>query len=241
MKILKSPGTFEIWHTPEELIAYLLRIERAGRICYRSQRPITVESAAKFVRKRLRADPPHESVLDHGWMTVEFTGCSRGFTHELVRHRLIAASQESTRYVDYARGSDQLNPTGAELHCVLPPRSTGDEVITLPDGRQVTTAWMLKQYEVFYQALRRVGWLPEDARQFLPTAIEARIVISADWREWRHIFAVRTGKTAHWEIRGVMCLLLVAVQRLVPVVFEDFVQAGVDRHGIPYFKQVPWT
>jgi thymidylate synthase ThyX len=51
-------------------------------------------------------------------------------------------------------------------------------------------------------------------------------------------FAIRTQKAAHWEIRKVMGDLLVRVQTIVPVVFDDFVEAGSDQNGIRYFQKL---
>ena len=81
-----------IGETPIQLI------EKAGRTCYKSHDKITSDSAVRFV-KMLR-DIGHESVIEHSWAAVRFTGCSRAFTHQLVRHRLMAISQESQRYCD---------------------------------------------------------------------------------------------------------------------------------------------
>jgi len=61
-----------------------------------------------------------------------------------------------------------------------------------------------------------------DARQILPTGIKAQIVITANLREWRHIFKLRCAPGAHWEIREVMLNLLKDLKQLIPVVFDDF-------------------
>jgi len=102
----------------------------------------------------------------------------------------------------------------------------------------VSLAQMLVETERFYRGLRKAGWAPEDARQILPTAIEAEIVVTANFREWRHIFEMRTQKAAHWEIRAVMCKLLARAQEFVPVVFDDFEFGGEDKNGVSYYKKV---
>lgn len=238
LEILKNAGRFEILTPEHELRVQLLRIEQAGRTCYQSERgPITEETAARFVKMLLRRG--HESVIEHSSMTVKFLNCSRGFTHELVRHRLAAFSQESTRYVDYARRGEGLDLERFRLQCVVPPHREENEKVPLEDGRRLSLVEMFEETEKFYRALRKAGWAPEDARQILPQAIKAEIVISANFREWRHIFAMRTQKAAHWEIRKVMCDLLEEVQKIIPAVFEDFVEAGVDQHGLRYFVKRP--
>jgi len=242
MKILRDAGSFEILTPEATLRQQLLIIEQAGRTCYQSFRgEVTQKSAEKFVRMILSRNPPHESVIEHGWMTVRFAECSRGFTHELVRHRLASFSQESTRYVDYARRGGKVDLKRFQVQFVMPPHRR-DEPVPRDDGRgMMTPTQMVEEMERSYRALRAVGWSPQDARQFLPIGQKAEIVMSANFREWRHIFRMRTAKDAHWEIRRVMGNLLAAVQQLVPVVFDDFVEAGADENGLRFFEQRPFS
>jgi thymidylate synthase (FAD) len=76
-------------------------IETAGRTCYKSEDKIAEDSAEKFVARIIASG--HHSVLEHSAITVKII-CDRGVTHEIVRHRLVAYSQESTRYCNYEDG-----------------------------------------------------------------------------------------------------------------------------------------
>lgn len=189
-------------------------IELAGRTSYQSRDRITNESAAKFVemiRKR-----GHEAVIEHSSMMVEFNNCSRGFTHELVRHRIAAYLQESTRYVDESN-----------LRVVIPPNKDPDVKLvdlTLSDGHTIKVSFRewTELNEQMYRGLRKADWVPQDARQILPTGIVAQIVMTANFREWRHVFRLRCAPDAHWEIRRIMVNLLKDVKQRVPVVFDDF-------------------
>lgn len=78
----------------------LTTIEAAGRTCYKSEDKITDGSAEKFVRGIIKRG--HEAVIEHGSLTVRFI-CDRGVSHEIVRHRLAAFCQESTRYCNYGK------------------------------------------------------------------------------------------------------------------------------------------
>ena len=237
MKILKNAGSFVILTPEENLKSQLLTIERAGRTCYQSvAQEITQETAEKFVKMILKLG--HESVMEHSLMIVQFNDCSRGLTHELVRHRLMGISQESTRYVDYAKPGAEVDLEKFELKCVVPAHKDENEKVKLADGREMSMAEMLQETEEFYRGLRKAGWLPQDARQILPTAIKSQIVVSANLREWRHIFKMRTARPAHWEIREVMGKLLEKVKTIIPVVFEDFVEAGKDENGLKYFEKI---
>ena len=237
MRILKNAGSFIILTPEKELRVQLLRIEKAGRTCYQSEKKeITTESAANFVRMILKRG--HESVIEHSNMTVQFNNVSRGFTHEQVRHRLTAISQESTRYVDYAKEGKGPDLENFQLKCVVPPHRDENEKIALEDGRIMSISEMFAEHEKFYRALRKAGWLPQDARQVLPIGIKSQIVISANFREWRHIFTMRTQETAHWEIRKVMGDLLEKVKTIIPEIFDDFVEAEKpDQNGLRYFEK----
>lgn len=233
MKILKDAGDFILLTSVAELEEQLLTIERAGRTCYQSQyKDITLETARKFCCMLLKRG--HESVIEHSNMTVQFNNVSRGFTHEQVRHRLTAISQESTRYVDYAKKGEGPDLEGFRLRCVVPPHRDENQRVLLEDRRWMTAAEMFAEVEKFYRALRKAGWAPEDARQVLPIGTKSQIVISANFREWRHIFRMRTAKVAHWEIRGVMCKLLGFVKPILEPIFDDFVLQADEYRGPHY-------
>jgi len=237
MRILKGEQSYVIQTSMEQLRDSLHHIERAGRTCYQSEKgAITNQTAEKFIRMIIRNG--HESVMEHSSLTVKFFNVSRGFTHEMVRHRLSAFSQESTRYVDYAKDSGKLDLDRFETLFILPPNCDENEKVELEDGREMSAAEMLADYEKFYRALRRAGWYPEDARQLLPIGLKAELVVTANFRQWRHIFELRTNQRAHWEIRYVLGNLLSELKNLVPVVFEDFVEEGKDKKGISYYKKI---
>lgn len=221
MKLLKEAGSHRILgimgQNDLNTTAPLQLIEEAGRTAYQSRDKITSDSAEKFVE--MLRERGHESVLEHSSMTVEFNDVCRGFTHELVRHRLMAITQESTRYVDES-----------DFKVVIPPERDETEtvILTLPmqiGGGPQTIAvtfrdWM-EMNENMYRKLRKKGWPAQDARQVLPIGIKSQIVVTANFREWRHIFKMRTAAAAHWEIRRVMMNLLEDVRGRIPVVFDD--------------------
>ena len=78
----------------------LRRLEKIGRVCYKSEDKITDTSCEKFIGNLLRRG--HESVIEHEKITVKVT-CDRGVSHEIVRHRIASYSQESTRYCNYSQ------------------------------------------------------------------------------------------------------------------------------------------
>lgn len=194
----------------------LRHIEGCGRTCYKSENRITDGSAEAFVRQIIKSG--HESVLEHVSITVKFT-CDRGISHEIVRHRIAGYSQESTRYCNYT--ADKF---GNEI-TVIRPVFFNDENI----GYQRVP--LNERYKIWYEscvnaerayfALLAAGAKPEEARDVLPTSTKTEVVMTANLREWRHFLKLRTSKAAHPQMREVAELLLIQLQELIPVVFDD--------------------
>ena len=88
----------------------LRRIEKIGRVCYKSEERIGEGTAEKFIAGIIKRG--HESVIEHGSITVKVT-CDRGVTHEIVRHRIASYSQESTRYCNYSK-----DKFGNQITCI---------------------------------------------------------------------------------------------------------------------------
>jgi hypothetical protein len=185
----------------------------------------------KYWRKEHYKGDVHCVTVPSGILYVRRNGkaCWSGNTHELVRHRLSSFSQESTRYVDY-----ELERNEAKAVC--PPNQDPDAVLyTDNDGREITFRQIIEDCFFDYEALRKAGWRPEQARQALPIGIKSEIVVSGNFRQWRHIFHMRADLYAHWEIRGTMVRLLQEMQRILPGVFDDFVYGGTCQDGIPWY------
>lgn len=203
MRIIKPSFVIETGIDGE---AMLKRIERAGRTCYKSEAKITETSAREFVRKIIASG--HESVIEHESVTVRIV-CDRGVSHELVRHRLASYSQESTRYCDYAKAG--------EIEVVLPPSIAAEQKLFERWQHAVETS------ERMYNRLRAAGASPQIARSVLPTCLKTEIVMTANLREWRHFFRLRTAPAAHPQMREIAVPLLREFQRRIPVVFDDIV------------------
>lgn len=242
MELLIDAGKYRIMTPKDQIASQMMLIEDAARTCHKSQtKPITQEGSEIFIRKIFRS-VGHQSVVDHGWLVVKFTNICIGMGRELLRHRLIGASEASTRYVDFAKSDD---PNAADvvdlerfqLKCVGVAHKDCDELLEDPTGfdEPMSFRQMMRSDERRYRTLRHNGWVPQDARQKLPIATETQIVISADFREWRHILKMRTHKSAHWEIRRVMGMLLEELIELLPVIFDDFRLVGHDTNGVPHY------
>jgi thymidylate synthase (FAD) len=194
-------------------------IERACRTCYLSFfRYDPPKSTEELIKKILLKK--HFSVLEHASATFRIEGGSRVFTHELVRHRFISPSQESQRYVVYADKADRKKTT--DFQFVLPETIANAQSNDKPDRiAQTYEKAIMAAYEA-YEQLLDAGVPPEDARYVLPNATVSQIVITANFRELRHFFCVRTHPRAHWEIREIALRMLEIMKQSAPIVFGDF-------------------
>lgn len=186
----------------------LMDIEKAARICYRSEDKILdqAESAKKLVKKLIESG--HEAMLEHGSLSVLFT-CDRAIANEIVRHRLASFAQESTRYCNYGK-----NKFGQEIAVINPGFEEGTECWNL---------WysLCKTNEMAYMEMLLRGVTPEIARSVLPLSLATKIVVTANYREWRHILKLRTSKDAHPQIRELMTALLKDLRERMPIIFDD--------------------
>jgi len=182
----------------------LKKIERCGRVSYKSEDRITPDSAEKFVRNILKSG--HESVIEHQSITIKFI-CDRGVSHELVRHRLASFTQESTRYVNYTKKGFAV---------IQPPASFFKDDADYEYWKKSNI-----ECEKSYFSLIESGHTPEQARLFLPTCLKTEIMVTANLREWRHILKLRTAGDAHPQMRELMIPLLAELKQRLPVFFED--------------------
>lgn len=185
----------------------LKRIERIGRVCYKSEGKITDDSAGKFVGNILKRG--HESVIEHEKVSVRII-CDRGVSHEIVRHRIASYSQESTRYCNYNN-----EKFGKELTLIKPLFWTEDS--------KEYRIWLetMQNIEDSYNQLIEAGAEPQQARSILPNSLKTEIVVTMNLREWRHFFKLRTAKNAHPQMREVACALLKEFKEKIPVIFDD--------------------
>jgi thymidylate synthase (FAD) len=209
-------------------------VERCGRVCYKSEDKITDDSAHKFVANVCRNR--HESVLEHATVTAQIV-CSRACSHQLVRHRLAAYSQESQRYCNYGKND--------HLRVICPPsiglgpgiywhrENTEPRWMCRVAGSQKTMsirtpieyAWLNTIANCYREYLRELQYAkPEDARYVLPNATKTEIATTFNLRQWRHVFRQRAlNSHAQWEIRAIFNDILSDLVDRLPSVFADLV------------------
>ncbi|MFY1690848.1 FAD-dependent thymidylate synthase [Plantactinospora sp. WMMB782] len=194
--------------------------EFAGRACYQSWRkpnPATATNAGYLTHI---LESQHLSVLEHGSVTFYFTGVSRSFTHELVRHRHFSYSQLSQRYVP-EREAAMVEPAVIADDPELHKRFVEAGEASLRAYNDLLEGLERRFADVENPTLRRKQ-ARQAARAVLPNATETRIVVTGNYRAWRHFVAMRATEGADVEIRELAVECLRQLQRVAPNVFGDF-------------------
>jgi thymidylate synthase (FAD) len=214
MHIVQPKATIEQIPTTSQA---LLLCERAARKAYKSESlGGTLESSERLIRNLLTRRPvPHESVIEHVVASVTFI-CDRGVSHELVRHRLCSFTQESTRYCNYS-----LDKFGNDIAVIEPEWFGVGGQFALDQSGYSNWYHACETSEREYLALISKGWGPQQARAVLPNSLKTEIMMTANFRQWRHIFALRCHKTAHPQMRQIMQPLLKEFIHRHPTFFEN--------------------
>ncbi|WP_158016229.1 FAD-dependent thymidylate synthase [Mycobacterium basiliense] len=195
-------------------------VEFAGRACYQSWSKPNPRTATNASYLKHIIDVGHFSVLEHATASFYITGISRSCTHELIRHRHFSYSQLSQRYVP--EGDSQI---------VVPPGMDDDPELqqimaAAADASRATYTELLAKLEAKFadqpNAVLRRKQARQAARAVLPNATETRIVVTGNFRAWRHFIAMRASEHADVEIRRLAIECLRQLVDLAPAVFADF-------------------
>lgn len=190
-------------------IKELQHIEKIGRVCYKSEDKITEdgESAKKFVKMIINRG--HEAMIEHSSLSIKFI-VDRGVSHELVRHRIASFAQESTRYCNYSKDKFDNGITFIKPFFFNEPSTQYD-------------LWkrVMEEAEYCYLHLLESGAAPQEARSVLPNSTKTEITITANYREWRNFFKLRTAKAAHPQMTQITRPLLKELKEKLPIIFDD--------------------
>ncbi len=189
------------------------KLEMCGRVCYKSESKICDGSADKFIANIISRG--HEAVLEHVNVTAKFI-TDRGVSHEIVRHRMASYCQESTRYVNYGNADNELTFIKP---CFFDDTLDSDNFYVDPRFNEWIEA--MHNTENAYLCMIENGATPQEARSVLPNSTKTELVMTANIREWRHFFKLRTAKAAHPQMREVAIKLLIEFQEKLPALFND--------------------
>ncbi|WP_338599047.1 FAD-dependent thymidylate synthase [Saccharopolyspora sp. SCSIO 74807] len=194
--------------------------EFAGRACYQSWRKPNPATATNDGYLRHIMEVGHLSVLEHGSVTFYLTGMSRSLTHELIRHRHFSYSQLSQRYVP-ERDAAMVEPDVIAEDPALHEKFVQATEASVHAYNELLEALQEKFADEPKATLRRKQ-ARQAARTVLPNATETRIVVTGNYRAWRHFVAMRASEHADVEIRALAVECLRQLQKVAPNVFGDF-------------------
>ena len=194
--------------------------EFAGRACYQSWKKPNPSTATNAGYLHHILEVGHLSVLEHGIVTVYITGISRSLTHELIRHRHFSYSQLSQRYVP------ERNAAMVEPDVIAEDPDLHEKFMAATSAAVTAYTELLegleKKFADVEQATLRRKQARQAARAVLPNATETRIVVTGNYRAWRHFVAMRASEHADIEIRALAIDCLRELKKKAPNVFADF-------------------
>lgn len=207
------------WRADETATDGEALVEFAGRACYESFDKPNPRTATNSAYLHHIMEVGHTALLEHATATMYITGLSRSASHELVRHRHFSFSQLSQRFV---------HPN--EMHVALPKLVEEDEqlrrlVMQAVDDTRFVYDELLEALEEKLDepnALLRKKQARQAARAVLPNATETRLVVTGNYRAWRHFIGARAAEHADTELREVAVECLKHLQEQAPVLFDDF-------------------
>lgn len=210
-------------------------IEVAGRLCYLSfgerQSPKTNR---EYIRHLIAHG--HESVLEHATWSFMLAGVSRGFSHQIVRHRVgFAFSQLSQQYYDH-RSAPSVMPTVLRR---LPAAATRwREAVTRSQKAYAELLELLEEAPEDIAPRERLRLVRSAARTVLPAATETKLLFSANARALRHFLITRGTIEGDEEMRLVSAAILRLMQDEAPSLFADF---RIDElpDGLPVLRHIP--
>lgn len=187
----------------------LKQIERCARNCYKSEGNISEDttSAIKMINKLIELD--HTAMLEHFNITIKLL-CDVGTYKDLTRHRHCSFAIESTRYCNYSKGK-----FGNEISVIKP--------CNMDENSGIYHTWLkaMNDMERAYMQMAEIGATPDQLRMILPHSTAASVILTANIREFRHIFNLRCAKAAHPSVRQIMLMTLNEFHNKIPVLFDD--------------------
>jgi thymidylate synthase (FAD) len=208
---------FQIWQTdtdnePQQLI------EAAGRTCYSSWRNPSGRTNEQYIANLLSQG--HLSVIEHAVASFYIRGISRSCSHELVRHRHFSYSQRSTRYVDESDCNFIVPDCIAEDSEAM--RIFEEAVMKAQEAYKRLYELLWEKFAHIEDKTLRRKMARQAARMVLPNATETALVMTGNFRAWRHFIRMRASRHADVEIRKVAIAILKELQKVAPAVFGDF-------------------
>jgi thymidylate synthase (FAD) len=215
MKVIK-----QTWHFEQKPDNALQVLERAARVCYKSEHKIAQGTAETLLGALIKSG--HDSVLEHCNVSVKII-TDRAVAMEILRHRIgVGYSMQSQRYVSYKDGIAFIKPIWCEENVLgkWDHQKLPNYFEKIPD-KDYALLYSLVESEVGYLELLECGCRPEEARVVLPNCTATEIFMTMNFRAWRHFFNLRCTNKVYPQTRALAVDMLDRFQAEWPVLFDD--------------------
>ena len=156
----------------------------------------------------------HASTLEHLVYTFYIQGISRALLQELARHRMASLSVKSTRYtlkeLKNAQPFKEDDFKGASKYIVL----TGNEMVDQASIKALNTL----------QKVLKAGISNDIAKYCLPECYKTELTWTVNARSLQNFLALRSSKSALWEIRKLAYKIFEALPDEHKYLFEEYVE-----------------
>ena len=217
MRIIDQSVKIIYPRTLAEGVQELKRIETAGRNCWQSEGKTTATSYRQFIDNLIKRG--HESPLEFGTIMFDIM-TSRDVLAEITRHRLASFAVESQRYVNENKADGGIRFIKPLFYVPFDYsfKYNDDSDLEYAVEYQASRKWedSMECAEDAYNQLIELGVKNQDARKVLPNSTACRIMMQVNFRELRHIYALRSSPAAYPEMRELMRLLKIEVDKVLP-------------------------
>ncbi len=173
----------------------------------------------------------HESTLEHIVYSFDIDGISRTLLQELARHRIASLSVKSTRYtlkeLKDEKSFTEKNVYGEKKAISVHNRQRARKYIVFTGYEDVNTAsiWALEEL----RKILSLGISNDSAKYCLPESYKTSLVWTINMRSLRNFIALRSNKSALWEIR----LLANEIYKALPTTHQFMFVQKLDEqyHG----------
>ncbi len=155
----------------------------------------------------------HASTLEHLVYTFYIQGISRALLQELARHRMASLSVKSTRYT--LKELKKAEPFGEDDF------EGASQYIVLTDNEMVDRASIKALNEL--QKVLKAGISNDLAKYCLPECYKTELTWTINARSLQNFLALRSSKSALWEIRKLAHAIYEALPQDHKYLFEPYI------------------
>jgi thymidylate synthase (FAD) len=183
-------------------------LEQVARTCYKSHDKITDDGESAIRLLQTLANSGHGAMFEHYSITMRYVSNIAAYK-DLTRHRPASYAIESSRWCNYSKGK-----FGNEIKFLSP--------VEIPKNSLTYQVWInaMQKAEDYYMTMASMGAKPDELSLLLPQSTAAEFNITANLREWEHIFNLRAVGHSRPCVKQIMQPTLELFHSKIPVVFD---------------------